>query len=173
MKKRNIAGTIGSAFLSVSSCRYYTLTRDRSLLNATSDEKWKWKDRRTMREERIRDHMRTTIERDYPTLDAYTRENNLEEHVSYGKIRMTRTERWCVFFSCVWLEKENEMSGGICVLRAEMNLNRKSLRGPAANHSNIIRTRQRDCASPRHRFCISLTTVNIHNNLIYILLIYI
>lgn len=161
------------------SCQYLAVvtyvTRDRSLLNATSDdEKWKGKDRRTMREERIRDDMRTTIERDYPTLDAYTRENNLEEHVSYGKIRMTRTERWCVFFfSCVWLEKENEMSGGICVLRAEMNLNRKSLRGPAANHSNIIRTRQRDCASPRHRFCISLTTVNIHNNLIYILLIYI
>lgn len=114
------------------------------------------------------------------TLDAYTRENNLEEHVSYGKIRMTRTEWWCVssreracICVCVWLEKENEMSGGICVLRAEMNLKRKSLRGPAANHSNIIRTRQRDCASPRHRFCISLTTVNIHNNLIYILLIYI
>lgn len=95
------------------SCQYLAVvtyvTRDRSLLNATSDdEKWKGKDRRTMREERIRDDMRTTIERDYPTLDAYTRENNLEEHVSYGKIRMTRTERWCVFFFFVCVVRKRE-----------------------------------------------------------------
>lgn len=47
------------------SCPYLAVTRDSSLLNATSDEKWKGKDRRTTREERIRGDMRATIERDF------------------------------------------------------------------------------------------------------------
>lgn len=51
------------------SCPYLAVviyvTRGSSLLNATSDDKWKGKDRRTIREERIRGDMRTTIGRDY------------------------------------------------------------------------------------------------------------
>lgn len=167
------------------SCPYLAVviyvTRGSSLLNATSDDKWKGKDRRTIREERIRGDMRTTIGRDYLHWMHTHVKTIWKSMYRMGKYGWQERSggvffrvRVCVCLCVrVWLEKENEMSGGICVLRAEMNLNRKSLRGPAANHSNIIRTRQRDCASPRHRFCISLTTVNIHNNLIYILLIYI
>ena len=128
--------------------------------------------------ERIRDH--TII-----YMDAHTRKNNLEEHVymdkTDGNNRVISLEYQCLYvcvcvcmyvYMCI-IRKLNEISIRICVPQVEMNLNRKSLRGPTANHSNIIRTRQRDCASPRHRFCISLTTVNIYNNLIYILLVYI
>lgn len=57
------------ALSALHSCPYLAVviyvTRGSSLLNATSDDKWKGKDRRTMREERIRGDMRTTIGRDY------------------------------------------------------------------------------------------------------------
>lgn len=45
---------------------------------------------------------------------------------------------------------------------------------PWAAHESLTPSSewQRDCASPRHRF-VSLITVNIYNNLIYILLVFI